>query len=143
MEEVCHCGVWLCRLKFHAFAYSVWLFFLFVSCIYGESVKKFRPTLWERITRLGIHRKESWCLIGDFNDILQCGEKVRGHSRSDSSCESFVNIINACKMEELPSHSNALTWGGMRYQKCIQCRLYRCFGNKAWFLMFPVSNEAF
>lgn len=42
---------------------------------------KLRSLVWERITRIGCLRKEPWCLIGDFNDILSNAEKRVGPTR--------------------------------------------------------------
>ncbi|CAA7023578.1 unnamed protein product [Microthlaspi erraticum] len=42
----------------------------FLSCIYGNPNPKFRAEVWERVTRFGSSRKDAWCMIGDFNEIL-------------------------------------------------------------------------
>ena len=42
----------------------------FLSCIYGEPATEGRDAVWERLNRIGTNRKEPWCLIGDFNEIL-------------------------------------------------------------------------
>lgn len=105
----------------------------FFSYIYGEPVIKYRPRLWERITRIGIQRKKSWSMMRDFNDVLHNGEKVGGHCRNEFSFDHFVNMIKAYQMVEIPSHGNGFTWGGMRCnKKYIQCKLDRSFGNKEW-----------
>lgn len=95
----------------------------FVSCVYGDPCGKNKHNVWEMITRLGCNRKEGWCMLGDFNDILHSGEKMGGPLRSDAVCGSFNDMIKACEMSELPSSGNGLTWGGMRYDLWIQCRI--------------------
>lgn len=127
-----------CKVKFGSCSF-------YISFIYGDHVVKYRPRLWERITIIGIHRKESWSIVGDFNDILHNGENVGGPSREESLFQPFGNMVRACKMTEAPSHGNPLTWGGggMRYKLWVQCQLDRCFGNKEWSKMFSASNQTF
>lgn len=91
----------------------------FVSCVYGEPVMKARHIMWERSTRIGCLRTEAWCMIGDFNDILNNGEKLGGPSRSDNSFVAFSDMLRDCHMADLPSTGNSFTWGGWRHQLWI------------------------
>lgn len=115
----------------------------FMTCIYGPTHFKRREVLWEKMSRIGVNRKESWCVFGDFNDLLHNGEKIGGAWRHDESFVPFTQMINACKLEELPSHGNCFTWSGLRSKSWVHTRLDRCFGNKAWFQRYPVSNQTF
>ncbi|CAE5958887.1 unnamed protein product [Arabidopsis arenosa] len=115
----------------------------FVSCIYGDPVFKKRLLNWERLSRIGVGRRDPWCIVGDFNDILHNGEKIGGPRRGDYIFKPFSEMIAACNLVELPSHGNGFTWAGRRYDLWIQSRLDRAFGNKEWFALFPVSNQSF
>lgn len=83
----------------------------FVSCTYGHPVAEFRDEVWERITRIGIQRTEKWCMIGDFNEILNHEEKLGGPRISEDSFQGFSDMIKACGMIKLLSIGNGFTWG--------------------------------
>lgn len=83
----------------------------FLTCVYGDPVTKGRVVVWERLTRIGIQRRENWCLMGDFNDIQHSGEKLGGPRRSDENCVLFCDMLRDCQMVELPSSGNSFTEG--------------------------------
>lgn len=82
----------------------------FFSCVYGDPIKENRPMVWERMTRIGIHKKEPCCMLVDFNDIRHNGEKKGGPRRSYASFLPFFDMLNASEMVELPSSGNIFTW---------------------------------
>lgn len=57
--------------------------------------------------------------------------------REESSFWGFRNMARSCKIRELRSSGNVLSWGGWRDLVWVQCRLDRCFGNDEWFNLFP------
>ena len=115
----------------------------FISSVYGNPVSHLRPLVWKRISRIGVVRKELWCMIGDFNEILSNNEKRGGPLSVDSSFLPFRNLLATCDMSEVESSGNGFTWGGTRNNQWIQCKLDRCFGNPAWFSMFPTAHQWF
>ena len=115
----------------------------FISCVYGHPVTQLRPQLWERLSDIGLNRKEAWGLIGDFNDIRSNDEKLGGPRRALASFQAFQNMLDTCMMFELGSSGNGFTWGGTRNDQWIQCKLDRCFGNPSWFSLFLNSHQWF
>ncbi|KAG2333220.1 hypothetical protein Bca52824_004400 [Brassica carinata] len=100
-------------------------------------------TVWERLSRIGVNRKEKWCMIGDFNEILNNNEKLGGPARSEESFKPFGDMLKLCGMEELESVGDRFTWSGSRWKKFIRCCLDRAFGNTDWRSFFPGSNQKF
>ncbi|XP_018463849.2 uncharacterized protein LOC108835040 [Raphanus sativus] len=116
---------------------------LYVTFIYGEPSQQGKKEVWERVMRLGVGRKECWCMVGDFNDILHNGEKIGGPRRGEASFVDFVEMLDVCEMKELMGYGDSFTWAGVRYQKYIQCKLDHCFGNKQWRSKFASSSQTF
>ena len=115
----------------------------YVSCVYGNPTISLRHIVWERLSRFNLNRRSSWCMFGDFNEILNNSEKIGGPRKSDYTFQDFSNMIEICGMIELPSTGNSFTWGGRRSNLWIQSKLGRSFGNQRWFDQFPASNQAF
>lgn len=108
--------------------FGVFTFFLF--CIYGEPSDHGREVVWEIISRWGGIRKEPWCIIGDFNEILSNGEKSGGPRRAEESFKPSSDMLHCCGVDEFSSKGDRFTWGGWHWKKWIQCCLDRSFGNK-------------
>ncbi|KAG7583540.1 Reverse transcriptase zinc-binding domain [Arabidopsis suecica] len=115
----------------------------FLSCVYGDPDCSKRKVVWEKIIRLGVGRKDRWCMVGDFNATLHNGEKLGGPRRSDNYFKPFTEMVESCGMFELSFSGNKFTWAGRRGDHWIQCRLDRAFVNKDWLDHFPASNQVF
>ncbi|KAL0685251.1 hypothetical protein Bca4012_052099 [Brassica carinata] len=114
-----------------------------LSCVYGNLSFKLRHLVWERLLRFRVNRTGSWCMLGDFNEILNNFEKIGGPRRNDSTFQDFSEMLQICGMMELPSTGNSFTWSGRRGNLWIQSKLDRAFGNKDWFSQFLAANQAF
>lgn len=111
----------------------------FFTCVYGDPVRARRREVWNRLVHIGLMRDEPWLLTGDFNELLSNDEKLGGDVREDSTFWDFRSMVQECKVRELRTTGNSLSWEGVREQVWVQCRLDRSFGNDGWFHLFPKS----
>ena len=79
-------------------------------------------------------------MLGSSLGILDNFEKLGGSARQESTFWDFRNMVENCKIKEVRTIGNVLSWVGGRDNIWIQCRLDRSFGNDSWFRLFPRSN---
>ena len=113
---------------------------IFIPFIYGEPNQSLRNHVWERVTRIGIARDETWFIIGDLNEITGNHEKQCGVLRHADTFLSFNNMIENCGLLEFPSLVNTLSSSGRRKKQVVKCRLDRALGNNEWHNLFSCSH---
>lgn len=86
----------------------------FLSCVYGDPVRERRQEVWDRLVEIGLRRNDAWLLAGDFNELMSNEDKLGGAVREESSFWDFRNMARSCKIRELRSSGNVLSWGGWR-----------------------------
>ncbi|KAL0771896.1 hypothetical protein Bca101_037047 [Brassica carinata] len=120
----------------------------FMTFVYGDPVRQRREEVWNDLKTIGLNRNEGWGLIGDFNEIMNGDEKLGGPDRIESSFYQFRSMVRDCRIKEVPSSGDKLSWAGVREvitngvkeNVWIQCQLDRAFGNAEWFRLFPRSH---
>ncbi|XP_024016341.1 uncharacterized protein LOC112089817 [Eutrema salsugineum] len=105
---------------------------IFMTFVYGDPVVKNRDSVWERLTRMSIHRKDAWFMIGDFNEITGNHEKRGGRRRPEYSFIPFRTMLDHCGMLDFPYKGNSFSWVGRRRSGKVKCRLDRAVGNGVW-----------
>ncbi|KAG7572529.1 hypothetical protein ISN44_As09g008890 [Arabidopsis suecica] len=115
----------------------------FISCVYGDPASHLRQEVWNSLIDIGVSRDDPWLVLGDLNEILNNTEKLGGPARAESSFFPFRNMINDCRLREVPSIGNKFSWAGDRNNQWIQCCLDRALGNEAWFHLFPRVQAEF
>ena len=120
----------------------------FISFVYGDPVRHKRQIVWDNLKTIGLNRNAGWCLVGDFNELMNSSEKSGGPAREESSFYPFRNMASGCHIKEVPSSGDKFSWVGVREvvtngvkeNVWIQCRLDRAFGNAEWFRLFPRAH---
>ncbi|KAF8086556.1 hypothetical protein N665_0621s0007 [Sinapis alba] len=112
---------------------------LYFSFIYGHPIRALRHHLWEKLQRISSTRSGPWILCGDFNEILKSKEKIGGPSRAPWSLVDFNNMVNTCRLKDLPFSGNNMTWSGQRKTHLVQSWLDRSFGNDEFRALYPAT----
>ncbi|KAG2330884.1 hypothetical protein Bca52824_002064 [Brassica carinata] len=97
----------------------------FMTGVYGDPVKGRRSAVWERLTRIGVFRKDPWFVTGDFNEIIDQSEKRGGAERSEEEGAEFRQMLSNCGLWEIQHRGYKLSWCGVRNNELVQCRLDR------------------
>ena len=64
-----------------------------VSCVYGNPTISLRHLVWEYLIRFSVNRRNSWCMFGDFNEILNNLEKIGDPRRCDNTFQAFSDML--------------------------------------------------
>ena len=107
---------------------------------YGEPKTSRRCEGLSMLRMLSSKPRLSWCCIGDFNELLQVGEKKGGTPRSHNLMQAFREAMDACEFVDLGFSGPAFTWHGKRGREWIWERLDRGLANYDWLAKFPTSR---
>lgn len=104
-----------------------------ITGIYGfpEASQKYRT--WALIRRLRDESSLPWFIGGDFNEILNDGEKTGGCSRALRQMENFNKTLSECGLADLGFEGHQFTWSnGREHPHTVRCRLDRvCVNGEA------------
>ena len=64
-----------------------------VTFIYAFPQKNMQCDLWEEVLKLD-PINSPWCLVGDFNNIIDLSEKVEGNQTHTTDMNNFINFLN-------------------------------------------------
>lgn len=115
----------------------------FLTGVYEEPVKGNKSNVWEKLTRIGVIRKDPWFLTGDFNEILDQTEKMGGALRTEDESAEFKQMIRNCGLWKIQHKGYKLSWHGVRNNDLVQCRLDRSMANQAWLDLFPHASAQY
>lgn len=82
-------------------------------------------------------------VIGDFNEIMEEGEKIEGNPKLPSQMEEFRTVINECALMDMGFFGHAFTWNNKRRGAAnIQERLDRGLCTLSWKSHFGWLNAS-
>ena len=111
--------------------------------VYGEPDQAKRFAVWNEITTLHPAGDGAWFLTGDFNEIIDNGEKSGGVVRAEGTFCAFRSFLSHNDLFDVKHHGNFLSWRGVRNLQVIQCRLDRALCNSKWSDFFPSCRSQY
>ncbi|OMP10800.1 Endonuclease/exonuclease/phosphatase [Corchorus olitorius] len=98
-----------------------------------------RKQVWDQLIELSfnIPKDEEWIILGDFNQVLNNGDKLSDTSSQLRGAGDLQSCLDICSLAEVPNKGLYFTWSNRREAgQCTWERLDRAFANANWFQKF-------
>ncbi|KAJ8429032.1 hypothetical protein Cgig2_000379 [Carnegiea gigantea] len=69
-----------------------------------------RHVLWQDLIAIVAHMNSAWCIVEDFNSILDKEDRIEGEKTKDHEIKDFVECLEACEMNEMRSTEAYYSW---------------------------------
>ena len=107
---------------------------------YGEPETSRRSEGWNMLRMLCSKPKLPWCVVGDFNELLEVSDKSGGVPRSHNLMQSFREVLDEGGFVDLRYTGPDFTWHGRRRGELVWERLDRGVANYKWLDRFPMGR---
>lgn len=108
---------------------------------YGYPERNRRLESWNMLRELAGKSMLSWCIIGDFNDLLTRDEKRGGKAHPRHLPEGFAETLVDCGLTDLGFTGEKYTWKKSRgTNRWIQERLDKGMESTHWRELFPKAE---
>jgi hypothetical protein len=105
---------------------------------YGFPEGRRRCASWDFLRNLANNTSLPWCILGDFNDILDAREKRGGAIRPRWLINGFRHAVFDAGLTEVYMKGYPYTWfKSLGTPRAVEVKLDRALANADWFRMFP------
>lgn len=116
----------------------------FVTFVYGLNREEERRALWDDLSRIAQSTSLAWCVLGDFNSLLQMEERLGGARVLPHELADFHRAVEECFLEDLPYSGSFYTWSNRSHNGGrIYSKIDRVLVNQEWRLMWGHSRVVF
>uniref|UniRef100_A0A2N9EM59 Reverse transcriptase domain-containing protein n=1 Tax=Fagus sylvatica TaxID=28930 RepID=A0A2N9EM59_FAGSY len=96
---------------------------------------------WDLLRKLGNESLLPWMICGDFNEIVDNGEKLGFRSRPQRQMRIFREALSDCRLEDLGYQGPKFTWCNMQNNEdVVFARLDRGVCTREWLQLFPSAK---
>lgn len=115
------------------------LFESWITFVYAENNQGARSHLWDTLSYMPGTQTKPWLIIGDFNVVLSCDEKVKETGEVTGVSAELGEWMNNNCVNDLRAFGWKWTWSNSH----TSCKLDRAVVNGAWTNTFVNSSAHF
>ncbi|XP_057809148.1 uncharacterized protein LOC131023623 [Salvia miltiorrhiza] len=105
---------------------------------YGFPERNRRRDSWQLLRRLAGINPHPWIIMGDFNDLLDPGDKQGRVDHPNWLFTGFRSAILDCGLSDIPLRGYQFTWSrGLGTTNFVEERLDRGMASSSWKSLFP------
>jgi exonuclease III len=105
---------------------------------YGYHERGRRRLAWDFLRNLSNQFTGPWCILGDFNDIMDASEKRGRNIRSNWLINGFRQAVLESGLVDVLVEGYPYTWfKSLGTSRAAEERLDRALANNGWFNLFP------
>ncbi|XP_058746350.1 uncharacterized protein LOC131619250 [Vicia villosa] len=123
-DQMIHCGIQVSTGR-----WKYWLI-----AVYAMNHLEQGQKLWRDIE--DIYRNQQgegpWCVIGDFNNVLRCNDRLGGRQVHEHEYRDLCNMMKNTGLYEMDSMGDHYTWTNKQQDNAIYSRIDRIIGNTDW-----------
>lgn len=105
---------------------------MLVTIIYGQNNVNKRKDLWSSLDSLGSNIREPWCLVGDYNAVIDPGDRVNGARVTDAEMEDLRRCTSDLNLTKMRSCGKNFTWSNGH----VSSKIDGVYCNADWMLNF-------
>jgi len=111
----------------------------YITFVYGRNLEAQRIPLWNDLASISSNLDDPWCVFGDFNSILNPGERIGGNAVTESEMAAFGDCLAQCGLQEFSYTGAFFMWTN----KVIWSRIDRALHNTLWYDIFDFTHVTY
>ncbi|XP_058765189.1 uncharacterized protein LOC131638637 [Vicia villosa] len=108
-------------------------FMYYLTAVYAHNHLAQRRILWKNIEHIFITIQGPWCILGDFNNVMNAQDRMGGRMVSEAEYKDLHEMLTHTGLSEMHSSGDHFTWSNKHASEPIYSRIDRMLGNTAWF----------